>query len=110
MRLLILLLGVLGALILHERLVRRPPGLARSAARFVLLLCALGATAVAAPLLRDRLSSWLDDDHVALAVPFDSTGDPLGSKALATQHPAHPFPSSGSAAAVSSWQDGIRQT
>ena len=109
MRLLILLLGVSGALILHEWLVRRPAGRVRAAARLVVLFCALVAMAVAGPLLRARLAPWLDDDGVALAIPFDPAGDPLGSKALAAQRPAHPFPSGGDAAAIASWQDSVRQ-
>jgi dienelactone hydrolase len=109
MRLLVLLVGVSGALILHELLVRRPAGIVRTAARLVLLLCALGAMAVAGPFLRDRLSPWLDDGRVPVAVPFDPAGDPLGSKALATQRPEQPFPSGGDAAAVSSWQQSVRE-
>lgn len=109
MRLLILLLAVLVALVLHELLVRRSPGMVRAAARLILLVFALAAMAVAGPLLRARLSPWLDDDQAPLAVPFDRSGDPLGSKALAAQRPEHPFPSGSDAAAVSLWQERVRQ-
>jgi dienelactone hydrolase len=109
MRLPILLLGALSALIVHEVLVRRPPGAIRNATRLVLLLGALAAMVVAGPLIRARLSPWLDDEGVALSIPFDPAGDPLGSKALAAQRPAHPFPSGGDAAAIASWQDSVRQ-
>jgi dienelactone hydrolase len=110
MRLAILLLFAAVAVVLHAALMRRQGGIGRAVVRWVLLAAALVATSVAGPAIRARLSPWLDASPVAPAVAFDPSGDPLRSKALATQHPEHPFPSGGDAAAVASWQASVRQT
>ena len=103
----ILLLVAVSALILHERLTRRPDGVARAAVRWALLGFVLVTAAVAGPALRLQVAALLNDPAMVPTVPFDSAGDPLGAKALAAQRPQHPFPS-GAADAVSSWQEHIR--
>ena len=103
----ILLLVAVSALILHERLTRRPDGIARAIVRWALLGFVLVTAAVAGPALRLQVAALLNDPAIVPTVPFDSAGDPLGAKALAAQRPQHPFPS-GAADAVSSWQEHIR--
>jgi dienelactone hydrolase len=95
----------IAAFAIHEYLAaRRTPGQSRlHYVRAAFLMVLLGSVVMIGPSIQGRVERLWSSRHAPPA-PFDRSGDPLRTQALADQQPEYPFPVSGSRDDIAAWR------